>query len=208
MSGITMCMAMMLLGIDASWQPLPQGGMDYTIRIEPEALDLLRSGQQMVESDVPPEVRDVRVIHVLVAAAKPTADPHDKTTDNATMRSTSRPPLAAGTGTGTWPPPRPSDDRYPALVPPSTTPTSPTAAESKPLAEQRAAAAMPSVEPAKGETKPPSVEPTKADEPAKPWLPFSLVCLGLFASLGGNVFLGWLYKDVRSRYHALLARAA
>jgi hypothetical protein len=29
-------------------------------------------------------------------------------------------------------------------------------------------------------------------EPAKPWLPLTLTILGLFASLGANVFLGWI----------------
>ena len=40
----------------------------------------------------------------------------------------------------------------------------------------------------------------------KPWLPLSLALLGLFASLGANVFLVWVASDFRGRYRALLRR--
>ena len=36
-------------------------------------------------------------------------------------------------------------------------------------------------------------------EPAKPWLPLTLTILGLFASLGANVFLGWIAWGFRRR---------
>ena len=40
-------------------------------------------------------------------------------------------------------------------------------------------------------------------EPAKPWMPLILVSLGLFASLGGNAYLAWIFADLRRRYKKL-----
>lgn len=52
----------------------------------------------------------------------------------------------------------------------------------------------------------PSDEPAAdAVEPAKPWVPFSLAMLGLFASVGGNCYLGWLALGLRGRYLAALS---
>jgi hypothetical protein len=44
----------------------------------------------------------------------------------------------------------------------------------------------------------------QGDAPAKPWLPLTCTLFGLFASLGGNVFLGWIVWDLRTRFRALL----
>jgi hypothetical protein len=39
----------------------------------------------------------------------------------------------------------------------------------------------------------------KESVPPKPWLPLTLTMLALFASLGGNVFLGWVAWDSYNR---------
>jgi len=39
----------------------------------------------------------------------------------------------------------------------------------------------------------------------RPWLPLTLVALGLFLSLGGNLYLGWIYLDARRRCQRLLS---
>jgi hypothetical protein len=45
----------------------------------------------------------------------------------------------------------------------------------------------------------------KSEKPAeKPWAPFTLAMLGLFASMGGNCYLGWLGWGFRERYLRLL----
>ena len=36
-------------------------------------------------------------------------------------------------------------------------------------------------------------------EPAKPWLPLMLTLLALFASIGANIFLGWIAWGLRRR---------
>ncbi len=40
---------------------------------------------------------------------------------------------------------------------------------------------------------------SKEAAPTKPWLPFTLALLALFASLGGNVFLGWIAWESYTR---------
>ncbi|MCE9556192.1 MAG: hypothetical protein K8T91_22825 [Planctomycetes bacterium] len=39
---------------------------------------------------------------------------------------------------------------------------------------------------------------------SRPWLPLTLTLFTLFASIGGNIFLGWVAHDARSRYGSLL----
>ena len=62
-------------------------------------------------------------------------------------------------------------------------------------------------EPADGTTKSEAISQNrsegKKEEPAKPWMPLILVSLGLFASLGGNAYLTWIFADLRRRYRAL-----
>lgn len=41
---------------------------------------------------------------------------------------------------------------------------------------------------------------------AKPWGVLVAVLLGLFASLGANVYLAWIHQSVRAKYQALAAR--
>jgi hypothetical protein len=45
----------------------------------------------------------------------------------------------------------------------------------------------------------PAVKPPSATEPAKPWVPLTLTLLGFFASLGANVYLGWIVWQWRPR---------
>jgi hypothetical protein len=43
-------------------------------------------------------------------------------------------------------------------------------------------------------------------EPAKPWLPLTLAMAGMFGSLGGLLYFGWIAWDYRIRYRSLLER--
>jgi len=51
-------------------------------------------------------------------------------------------------------------------------------------------------------------EKAAAGEKPKPWTPLLVTLFGLFASLGANVFLGWMALDFRSRYQGLVRRAS
>jgi len=68
MYGQIVGLAVAVLGIDVGWQPLPEGGVQYLIQIEPHMLDTLRSGEPL-QSDVPPQVaRDVRAYRISVGS--------------------------------------------------------------------------------------------------------------------------------------------
>ncbi|MCE9546532.1 MAG: hypothetical protein K8T25_13580 [Planctomycetia bacterium] len=47
----------------------------------------------------------------------------------------------------------------------------------------------------------------EAAEPARPWFALTITLLALFASLGGNVFLGWVAHDSRKSYRRQLEDA-
>ncbi len=80
MCGSIVCLAAVLLGVDARWPPLPDGGSQYVIRIEPQVLDRLESGAiEAVGSYVPPYVKDVRAFQITIGPQRlpnnaPTAD--------------------------------------------------------------------------------------------------------------------------------------
>ncbi len=42
----------------------------------------------------------------------------------------------------------------------------------------------------------------------KPWVTLTLTLLGLFASLGGNIYFLWITWDTRRRYHTLVRNLA
>jgi hypothetical protein len=174
------------LGIQFGWQPRPDGGIQYMIGLTPEALDALRSGEP-IDSDIQPEVlREVRSIRIMV--------------DNKPLaRKLPRRPSAAAIAASV---------AVPAAVP-AVLPSNPAG---KPLAEQPAvfAASAPAAGPAAANApgKPvatPVVENSATAE--KPWLSLWLTVVALFASMGANIFLGWITWDVRSRYRSLLESA-
>ena len=54
----------------------------------------------------------------------------------------------------------------------------------------------------------PTATSTSSPEPSRPWLPLTLTLFILFASIGGNIFLGWVAHDARSRYGSLLRESS
>lgn len=174
MCGNIVCVAAVLLGIDAGWQPLPQGGVVYLIQIEPQVFERLKSGEiTAVESDVPPYVKDIRTHRISVGTAElprelpPITEPHSI--------------------------PR-RLDHDPA---------------SKPIEEGKLTSYnAPTAPPPNPQPQPTTGGESREGEPAKPpWLWLTLTLLALFASLGGNLFLGWITWDARSRYRAILLGA-
>ena len=54
---------------------------------------------------------------------------------------------------------------------------------------------------------PPANDNTNASsEPAKPWVPLILISLLLLMAIGGNIYLGWIALDARSRCRELLKK--
>lgn len=148
-----------ILGINVGWQPLPEGGMEYIIQLDPQTLEALKSGEP-IQSDIPPGAGDVRSYKIVIGTEQlPRTSPFPRT-----------------------------------LLPDQS---------EKRLTANSAAF----VEPAEGSTKSPSTPQNRSDEkkeePARPWTPLILVSLSLFASLGCNVYLTWIFADLRRRYRAL-----
>ena len=79
MNALLISIAVATLGIDVGWQRLPEGGMQYIIQLDPQALEALRAGQP-IESDIPAGAGEVRSYRIIVgkgnchanAAAAPT----------------------------------------------------------------------------------------------------------------------------------------
>ncbi len=68
MCGTVLCVAAVALGIDVGWQPLPDGGMEYVIQLEPQTVDLLRSGVD-IPSDIPAYLKNLRRLRITVGNA-------------------------------------------------------------------------------------------------------------------------------------------
>ncbi len=68
MTHIMVLLAATTLGVEAGWQPLAEGGHEYTIQIEPSLVSVLQSGNDVV-SEVPPQV-DVRRFRIKLGSGK------------------------------------------------------------------------------------------------------------------------------------------
>jgi hypothetical protein len=158
-----------IIGIEAGWQPLPEGGMEYIIQLDSQTLELLKAGET-IQSDIPPSAGEVRSYRIV-------------------------------SGTKILPRINPPASQDQAAKSPRT--LLPDPAE-KPLKAQSAAFIEPAQNPAKSQATSPNQSETAKDDLQKPWMPLILVSLGLFASLGGNVYLTWLFADLRRRYRKLL----
>ena len=207
-------LAIGLLGVEVGCQRQPDGSLQYIIQIEPELFNALRTGEFNVESYVPDELRDVRSYQVRIGRGKlprddlrpPSKEP-PKQGKSLTLSPPALPPGFARTGG----PLKPED-------PPQTLPLNP---QSKPVQEN------PSAQTRQAEfVEPETTEHAGADKVAetgashqaqaatsdaekpKPWLPLTLALTGLCGSLGGNLYLAWLYWEARLRYRALLQRNA
>ena len=75
MGGAIVCIAAVLLGVDASWPPLPDGGLQYVIRIEPQVFARLESGAiEAVGSHVPRDLDDIRAFQIVIGTQQSAGD--------------------------------------------------------------------------------------------------------------------------------------
>jgi hypothetical protein len=180
MCGLVVCLATVVVGIDAGWQPLDDGGIEYLIQIEPQLLDALRSGEtaDLLRSEIPSHVRDVRAFRISVGNGElprrlPTLKPEIPATE----------PLA--------------------LDPPAD--VKPIAEQQATFVQETGAKPKKATD---GDTKAkpqPSEKPGQSD---RPWLVLTVTAFALATSLGGNIFLGWLTCDARRRCRKLLRPSA
>jgi hypothetical protein len=219
MNPIFILSALAALGIEVGWEPLREGGHEYTIQIEPQLLDVLRDRREIV-SEVPPQL-NVRRYRVTVGTQKlaqidgePQNEPEPKRPgpqhpDPTENPFTSTPPVAVEDHPQGAQPSEPSTFSGPE----------PTAAP--PAAEQaKHRAAAPGILPAISsgskpipathheaqgiDTEKPSL-PAVA-EPSRPWMPLSIAIVLLCCSLGVNVYLGWIASDARRGHREALSK--
>ena len=204
-----LCFCAAVVGIDVGWQPLQEGGTEYIIQLDPQSLETLKAGEP-IQSDIPPGAGDVRSVKFYLGAEKPPRisppsksiqSPPVNTADGARMPASNLPEIQddsavklpnqrAATPVQSTPFPR-------TLIPDPAV---------KPLTARSAAFNEPADGTAKSEPTSQNRSEGKKEEPAKPWIPLILVSLGLFASLGGNAYLTWIFADLRRRYRATLSK--
>jgi len=69
MSPLLVLVTTAALGVEVGWEPLPTGGHEYTIQIEPQLLGVLERGTEEIFSEVPPEI-DVRRYRIKVGTGQ------------------------------------------------------------------------------------------------------------------------------------------
>lgn len=69
MNALIVLVATTALGIEVGWEPLPGGGHEYTLQLEPQLLKVLEGGEEEIFSEVPAGV-DVRRYRIVVGVGK------------------------------------------------------------------------------------------------------------------------------------------
>ena len=182
MCGTMLCIAAVTLGIDPGWERMEDGGWRYLIQIDPNALEDLKAGRiPPLESDIPPQLRDIRSYRISVGKGQPRRDPLPELPEAVVS-----PPGPA------WP------------SPPEAPGPLPTATDVKPREERQASFSEQVL--AKPQLAPPSDTGKEPAEPPRPWLPFTMALSAAFACFGGMLYLGWIAWDYRKRYRQLYLR--
>lgn len=171
MYALAMCIAATAVGVEVGWQRMPEGGMEYIIHLDPQTLELLRAGETF-RSDIMPDAGEVHSYRIVLGTKRPPRE---------------TPPAK----------PKSDDPTQSRSAAPQTLPPDP---RGKPFPERTAAFEESKDAAATVESPPqPPPSPSQPTPPAKPWLPLTLTLFALFASLGANVFLGWIAWDFRQR---------
>jgi hypothetical protein len=211
MHGEFIIVATVLLGVKFGYQPLPEGGMQYLIQLEPQTLESLRNGVTAAESDVPPGVRDIRSYKITVGTGElPKILPpptHKKVAAAAKgqPRTTGLPGGEPGKPSGPWTEPAPQDPFKPDASPPRVLPQEPAG---KPLDAQPTVFTPPVASQLPAATEPPASSSAIPPASPKPWIPLALALVLLAASVTWNGYLVWLLYEARRRYRGLVDRPA
>ena len=223
MIAITTILAASMIGVETGWQPIEEDQLEYIIRIEPQLIEAMRDGESVV-SEIPSQLQGVRRYRIVVGDADTDGGPLPRI--NLTPMSSEPPdkdPEADGQRSN-----RDDPLNQPAAVDRSRKLLEPNLLDVAEDGVQRATAELASksasgdlvghtshgaenerLDLATGDG--PSSNGPSHDGPfvtAKPWWPLSFALLGLFVSLGGNVYLTCITLDMRGRYRTLLDKSA
>ena len=229
MTPLLMLIATAALGVESGWEPLPEGGYDYMIQIEPQLLDILKKGDQEVFSDVPSHI-DVRRFRIFAGTGKlarvdaPNQPPAQPPSGGAGAPHAGGEPHDAGQSPLGSPPAEPDEhphggrhgmpaehEKQPHEATPghAADPSGGTLGAPGELSDSGAAAAPLDAHPAgfnSGQTPVEMNKPELKDQPERPWLPFVIAAVLLCCSLGANLYLGWIAWDARIRYREALSK--
>jgi hypothetical protein len=211
MHGEFVMAATVLLGIQFGYRPLPEGGMQYLIQIEPQTLESLRTGAVAAESDIPPGVDDIRSYKITVGTGELPKVLPPPTAEKVRAPAKGQPRKAE------LPAAEPGKPSPPRTEPPATDPSksevSPPEIFSqepagKPLEAQPTGFTPAVAAPSPAQTQPQPSPATMAPVTPKPWIPLALALVFLAASLTWNGYLAWLLYEARRRYRGLVDRPA
>jgi len=229
MSPIFVLIATAALGIEVGWEPLADGGHEYTIQIEPQLIDLLKEGNDEIAGAVPAdiEVRRYRIwvgTDTLPRVAGPPRQPTRSQTAglkaspraNSTFKPPGEPEAAASPGDT-------DENQQPPQLPPTTLHGADQDSQEHARASDapaRLPAGAAGEQPletasfnARGEAKGANESgenlSASAVASALQELPVSVLLAAaavLFCSMGANLYLGWIAWDARRRYRAAVAK--
>jgi hypothetical protein len=179
-----LCISVGILGINVGWRPMDDGGMEYIIQLDTQSLEALKSGEP-IQSDVHPEAGDIRSYKIILGAEKPPRiNSPLKSAQTPAGKNPDRRAASAPKQREDAPQGRDSASPRSLLPDPAIKPLSVESAAYNKSADQSEASAA------------------KNAESARPWMTLILVLLCLFASLAGNVYLFWIFADLRRRCRA------
>jgi hypothetical protein len=192
MCGTMLCVAAVALGVDAGWQPLPDGGMEYVIQLDSQTVDLLRSGVD-IPSDIPASVKDVRRLRITFGNASLA-----RKIPAEAVSGPAFPKLAGGPLPRLSPKQRASnpflDTLFPLYHPVSVRPPE-VRTEARPRTE--AARLLEEIRPKPAGERPPS------EQPPVSW---TLTMGALIGAVAAAIFLAWIAWEYRIRYRRLLTQ--
>jgi len=194
------------MGLDVGWRALPGGGVEYIIQIAPHELEVFKQDKS-IEGDIPAQLRDIRSYRIVVGnEVLPRQDP---------PKAAAAAPASPTSPAWSWPPTNASGQRTTSgnkflslltslrdkdpLAPTASEPTKRTG-QQEPFSPKKTSADR------KLDEKQPKSEHTTSKETPKPWTPLIAVVIVLCGSLGGNLYMGWITWETRTRYHALVRR--
>ncbi len=229
---VSFLLAAGVMGIQFGWTPLPEGGHEYVVQVEPALMSTFE--KEGFSSDVPPELRDIRRIVIQVGsgpvpnrgvtALKPPLEAAGNLRPPAASvydaRALTTAPGRSGSSAADQ---RPSlktmfqadddDERPKKAAAKSRSDVNLTADESR-FSKFDPPGKMTSYESDASTQSPSHLSPKPSSsfggsvsgegDGGKPWLPLSLAMVALFASIGGNVYLGWLHYGTRRQYQAVV----
>jgi len=111
MNSLMICLAA-VFGFDVGWERLPDGGVEYIIQLDPQALKLLQAGETF-QSHVPPAAGEIRSYRIVVGRAKLPRDEPPPTASSTIAPPTAALPFVATETSETPQPPPVSPNKIP-----------------------------------------------------------------------------------------------